>query len=308
MSLIRPSRSLRRGLRRGFTLVELLIVIVLLAIVGGTLMRILAGQQRFFRSAGDLLELRSQLRQASGAIAADLRDISSKGGDILAVTDSSIDFRQTFGNSVICQINSTQEIVIPPTTLSSGLLLTNWLQQPTNVDRVMVLDEGPTDQATDDSWDRSNIQNFTPELNICPMTSGGFTSVSDATSNSYIVDLASPLGASVKVGAPVRFYHHAHYSLYQSTDQSWYLGYCTPDCGSGIQAVAGPFLPYTNTGTGGLTFTYYDSTGTVTTTPSNIARIRIALRGQTRGQVNIAGMQRKTVTDSVVLNVAIRNR
>ena len=50
--------------RSGFTLVELLVVLLLLTIVGGALMRMVNNQQRFYRGTYDLIELRSQLRQA----------------------------------------------------------------------------------------------------------------------------------------------------------------------------------------------------------------------------------------------------
>lgn len=300
----------RASIRRGFTLAELMIVIVLLAIVGGTVMRVIVRQQRFFRSAADLLDMRSQLRQASGAITADLRGVSAIGNDILAYTDSSIDFRQTFGSSVVCAINSGGgQIVLPPVTLSSGALLTNWLSAPTAGDSLLVLDEQKTNEAVDDKWQGDSIKSFTPGLNTCPTGSGNFTSVGDAAANSYVLNLNTNLPTTVKVGAPVRFFRHAHYSLYQAADANWYLGYCAPDCAtSQIQAIAGPFLPYNSTGTGGLTFTYLDANGNPATTATAINRIRIVIRGQTRSPVNIAGLQKKTVVDSVRLSVAIRNR
>lgn len=311
MSVTTRTRPPRRSRpRRGFTLAELMIVIVLLAIVGGTVTRVLAKQQRFFRSTSDLLDLRSQLRQASGAITADLRGVSAKGSDIVAITDSSIDFRQTFGSSVVCAINSGGgQIVLPPVTLASGAVLTNWMTAPVQGDSLIVLDENTTNEVVDDKWQGDSIKAISAAANTCPTGSGNLTSVSDAGSYSYALDLATNLASTVKVGAPVRFFRHAHYSLYQASDANWYLGYCTPDCATTpIQAIAGPFLPYNASGTGGLTFKYYDATGAATTTLANITRIEITIRGQTRSPVNIAGMQKKTVVDSVRLIVALRNR
>ena len=299
-----------RRVRRGFTLAELMIVVVLLALVGSALMQIIVRQQRFFRSAGDLLDLRSQLRQASASISSDLRGVSAKAGDIIAATDSSIDFRQTFGSSAICKINNGGgQIVLPPVTLASGAIITSWLTTPVASDKVLVLDEGPTNEGADDIWQKDSVTSFSAALNTCPTAAGNLTGVADAASNSYTVNLSTNLPATVQVGAPVRFYHRAHYSLYQSGDGNWYLGFCSPDCGtSPIQAIAGPFLAYNVGGTGGLTFSYYDANGNATTTLTAINRIRIVIRGQTRSQVDISGTKKQQVVDSVKLSVAIRNR
>ena len=310
MPLINPVRASRRlRARRAFTLIELLIVMVLLSIVGAALMRIIVRQSGFFRSSGDLLDLRSQLRQASAAMASDLRGIDPAKGDIIAMTDSSIDFRQTFGSAVICKINSSTEVVLPPKSLTSGVVLTSWLQQPANGDSALVLDEGASNAAKDDTWDSTQVSAATSALNTCPTGTGYLTAAGDALSNSYVVDLSSALNANVKVGAPIRFFRDAHYSLYHSTsDHNWYLGFCTPNCATqAIQPIAGPFLADSG-GTSGLTFTYYDSTGTATTNRAAVYGIRIVLRGQTRTPVTISGMQRHYVQDSIRLNVAIRNR
>ena len=98
----RPTHS-RRAVtpsRTGFTMAETLVVLVLLAIVGGSLMNVLTKQQQFYNGTGELIAMRTQLRQAEAILGSDLRGISSVGGDITAMTDSSIDFNYTIGTSV----------------------------------------------------------------------------------------------------------------------------------------------------------------------------------------------------------------
>ena len=86
--------------RAGFTLVELLIVMVLMSFVASAIVVLLVRQQRFYGSASTVIETRQQIRQAAGILPLDLRGISSIGGDIYAVTKDSIAFRSTFGAAV----------------------------------------------------------------------------------------------------------------------------------------------------------------------------------------------------------------
>ena len=73
--------------RRGMTLVEMMVVVVLLSIVGGAVMSTLAKQQAFYRSTSDVMDLRSQMRQASAVLANDLRGVASGAGDINSMSE-----------------------------------------------------------------------------------------------------------------------------------------------------------------------------------------------------------------------------
>ncbi len=309
------SRS-RPRVRRGFTLPELMVAMVMLAIISAALMSMLSKQQRFYRGTGDIMDLRSQLRQASQSITADLRGVSSVGGDILTMTDSSIDFRQTIGGSIICKIPTPggTTLIIPPQTLASGAVFTTWLSTPIQGDSILIFDEGATTANADDSWQKFALAaNPLAALNLCPTGSGNFTQTGDATQNSYTITLSGNLDTKVTVGAPVRFYHYAHYSLYKASDNKWYLGFCTPACSvsNPITAVAGPFRAYTSStspDTSGLRLTYYDSTGVVTANVAKVARIGIIIRGATQNPVNVSGFKNATMYDSLSTMIAVRNR
>jgi len=132
---------MRQHRRSGFTLIELLIVLTLLAIVGGSLMSMVSKQQRFYQGTYDLIELRSQLRQAEAVVSSDLRSMSTPGGDIVSMTDSSMDFRYTIGSSISCTTPAGSTIIIPPTASANGNTLTNWLTPPAAGDTAFVFDE-----------------------------------------------------------------------------------------------------------------------------------------------------------------------
>jgi len=309
-SRVRRARPIRH--RAGFTMAETLVVLVLLAIVGGSLMRVLTNQQRFYNGTGDLIALRTQLRQAEAVIGNDLRGISSVGSsgvgsDISAMTDSSIDFRYTIGVSVVCKTPVATTIIIPPTdTLTKGNTLTSWIGKPTFGDTVFVFDEGASATSpTDDSWRAYKVISLTPGVGACD---AGFNAPSAST---LITDNAASV--TILDGAPMRYVRHAHYSLYQSPPVTglWYLGYCSGDCGSGVSPIAGPFQSYqasTSPDTSGIRITYFDSTGAVTATPAQVARIKIVLRGETKSYLNVTGMTRGVYHDSLSMNIALRNR
>ena len=131
-------RTLRHA-RRGFTLVELLFVLVIFGLVAAATMRIIVRQEKFYASTTDLIAMRTTLRDIGEALPSDMRGISSIGGDIYAMSDSAIDFRLSTGISVICSIGVTRlTAVIPPTSLSNKSGLTTWITAPTTGDTMFV--------------------------------------------------------------------------------------------------------------------------------------------------------------------------
>lgn len=309
--ITRPSRSAASALRPGFTLAEMLVVMVLLTIVGGSLMGVLSKQQRFYRGVSDLGDLRSQLRQAEAVMSSDIRGMSTIKNDILTMSDSSIDFRYTIGSSIVCT-KSPSIVTLPPTALSNGNTLTSWVQQPAVGDSVWIFDEGNnTTASTDDTWQGFRITSFVPTPGACPPP---YTQLADAINSSWTMTVDHTISNTVLAGAAMRFVRRAHYSLYRSTnDQLWYLGYTCSACGTGatIQPIAGPFNPFTAVTTpdlSGLRFTYFDSTGAITSDPTTVARINVVIRGQTRGYLNVPGLKQGYYTDSVRTDIAVRNR
>ncbi|HWJ17057.1 MAG TPA: prepilin-type N-terminal cleavage/methylation domain-containing protein [Gemmatimonadaceae bacterium] len=298
---------MRQHRRSGFTLIELLIVLTLLAIVGGSLMSMVSKQQRFYQGTYDLIELRSQLRQAEAVVSSDLRSMSTPGGDIVSMTDSSMDFRYTIGSSISCTTPAGSTIIIPPTASANGNTLTNWLTKPAAGDTAFVFDEmGSAASSGDDEWKAYEITTLTTGAANC---AGAY----NAPSAGYALVATGSISPTILQGAPIRFVRRAHYSLYQSgNDGNWYLGYSCSSCGTTtVQPIAGPFKAYTDAGgtdTSGIRITYFDSTGATTTATNQVSRISIVLRGQTRSALNVSGLKRGVYMDSIRMNIALRNR
>jgi prepilin-type N-terminal cleavage/methylation domain-containing protein len=297
--------------RRAFTLTEMLFVLVIFGLVAAATMRIIVRQQKFYASTTDLIAMRNTLRDVGEAIPSDLRGISSIGGDIYTMSDSSIDFRLATGMSVICSIGVGRlTVVIPPTTLSSRSALSTWISAPTTGDTAFVYDDGAGSSVTDDTWDKNTVA-AALAVGSCPTTSG-YTSTSAEAAAAQTLTFGTALNANVQTGAVIRFYRHARYSLFQpSGSTAWYLGYA--DCPAGVcgtmSPVAGPYLAYSATpANSGLHFVYRDSTGAVTATAAQVARIDIIAKAQTDNPIRMPGRPEAYYSDSLVVTVALRNR
>ena len=315
-----PSSSRRRArlrARHGFTIVEVIVVAIILALVGGMLMRMLFKQQQFYNGTTDLMQLRGQLRQAEAIMGSDLRGVSPMGSEITAMTDSSIDFRYTYGSSISCiaPSNNASTLVLPPRARAVGAPLTTWLNKPDTSDVVYLLDDKNPNVLSDDEWiERTIVAQTDSSLGLC---GAPYTTAADAATWSYIVKLNNGLSSTtVRQGAVVRFARNAHYSLYQSDDGQWYLGYCNKACDpttNPIQPIAGPFLPYFPADPlirSGIRFVYYDNVGAQIMNMSDrarVSRISVVLRGQTRGSLSVDGLARGVYSDSMRFDIALRN-
>jgi prepilin-type N-terminal cleavage/methylation domain-containing protein len=307
--------------RAGFTLVEILVVLVFMGILAGAIVRLLLQQQRFYNSTSELIQTRQQIRQAAFMLPADLRGISRLGADIYAMTDSSIEFRSVFGSSVACMVNNAGAwISTVPVQLAKGSAMTNWKIAPAVNDSVAIYDDGAGMTQLDDSWRLSRITAVLPvtgdNVTGCPSASK-LAQVSDLTASnpSYHLTISPAPPVTTTQGAAMRFFRRVHYSLWKwATDGNWYLAYydCVPNrvpvCTT-PQPIAGPLRPYAAPGTtSGLEFTYLDSTGAVTATKTLVARISVVVRGQGQTTINLTGAAAIPLRDSMRVEVGLRNR
>jgi prepilin-type N-terminal cleavage/methylation domain-containing protein len=295
----------------GFTLTEMLFVLVVFGLIAAATMRIIMTQERFYASTSDLIAMRTTLRDVGAALPSDMRGISSIGGDIYAMSDSAIDFRLATGISVVCAVNVGRlTLVIPPVNVANKSGLSTWSTAPTTGDTAFFYDEGATSAVSDDSWQKIPIV-AALAVGTCPTTTGYTTTTSEAN-GSWTLTVGTALNAGVVPGSIVRFYRHAKYKLYQPTaNGSWYLGY--QDCPGGtcgsMMPVAGPYLAYsTSAGSTGLRFVYRDSTGAITATPANVARIDVIAKAQTDNPIRMPGRPANYYSDSLVVSIALRNR
>ncbi len=315
------TRTPRR--RAGFTLVEILVVLVFMGVFAAAMVKLLLRQQRFYNSASQLIQTRQQIRQAAFMLPGDLRGVSRLAGDIASMSDSSIEIRSVFGSSVVCMVNSAAGwFSTVPVQLGKKSALSNFRVLPVANDSVAIYDDGVSISTIDDGWRLARITLapgvVTGDLNNngCPSATKLVQAADLTVSNpSYHITISPIPSPTIVQGAAIRFFRRVHYSLYKwATDGKWYLGYfdClpvrVPNCTT-LQPIAGPLRPYAAPGTtSGLELTYYDSTGAVTANRTLVSRISLVVRGQGETTINLTGAAAIPLRDSMRIEIGLRNR
>lgn len=298
--------------RRGLSLIELLVVVALAGLVSSIIGLTLTRQQRFYRNAAEAGFVRESVRDAMDVLSTDIRQMSV-ADTIPLRADSAIEFFSTIGISVACQASSTQ--IGLPAVHVSGNSLSAFLTQPDTGDIAAIYSNSAGDSAR---WERHRILDVASRStsSSCPASSG-FSAQSDidAGSAGLLLTLTSPVSATVKAGAPVRFLRRGRYSLYHASDGAWYLGYRRCDaigsaCGA-IQPISGPYRPYSpDTQASGLVFDYFDSDGQrldAAAHPFALARMDITARSESGNAFSIGGVSHR-IADSATVTLAIRNK
>ena len=291
----------------GFTLTELTIALALLGLLVALLMNTLAANQKVFRNFSERILRSEQLREGELALATDIRGSAVSGDTLRMLSDSAFEFFATLGSSVVCSV-AGQAVSLVPAGVSSELLLTS-LPVPPDTGDLLVAYSRPDSVTGARRWIRYRISavSSAPASSDCPATTG-FTSQSDAQQPALRISVIGA-AADIQFGAPVRIVRRARYSLYRSSEGSWYLGYkrcnaVATGC-STVQPVSGPYLPYAPSNGGGLRFRFLDSLGgTVPSTrPLDVASVEVTLRSDIAASGRVTGH----AFDSAVLLVTFRN-
>ena len=313
----------RTNRRRGLTLVELIVAMVIFSIVGGILTNMLVRQQRFHRAMTSVIDSRARMRDIATILPTELRSTSSAGNDFLGIGLNDMQFRATIGSSVLCRYADATVIELPPRILASGNVLTAWINPPRPGDVIFIYDDGTQRGNVDDSWLQLVIADTSSAIDDSWCPAGSFTEAADAGQRRFRLRLsAAPDPARIRIGAPIRFAREVRYSLYPTPDNYWYVGFqtCIPAMVPGVAGVcgarevlAGPVRPAAaDTTSSGLYFLYYDQNGASITNvadASRIARIGIGLRTSPqslRKSMDLGGGM--AGRDSLRLTVGIRNR
>jgi prepilin-type N-terminal cleavage/methylation domain-containing protein len=303
--------------RPAFTLVELLVVMAIATLVCTTAIRALSRQQRFYSAATSMLDMRGQLRDGADALIADVRGAAVARYGFPTMADSAVELYASIGTSAICAV-SGNSIFLVPSRLASGADVSSFVATPDTGDIALIYIHSSVD-IDSSAWVSTRIAAVTSRAvsTTCPPSSG-FTSSADAAAGrtTYSVTFAGGIPAGARRGSPLRFLRRGRYSLYRSGDGSWQLGYrrcgaSAPHTCSTIQPVSGPYRAFDPDGESGLTFRYYDSSGSElfdAALSPRVARVDVVLRAQTPRALSLTGDAVTRNGDSVLVTISPRNR
>jgi prepilin-type N-terminal cleavage/methylation domain-containing protein len=277
--------------RRGFTLVEILIVTVLGSLVLLAALQVLITNQRTYSAQNAVISGQQSTRMGLDLLFNELRQVSPQGGDILMMHSDSLRVRLMRKFARAC--TPVAEVLGVPqvTVLDPGGYDPAVLSQLDFAigDSVFLYADNDEKDDDDDAWVGARITAVAPAF--CPQaptTVGPLLLSFSGQAARFVAD-------SVRLGAPVRSYRSVRFALVDY-DGAPYLG--RADTTAALQPVAGPLRAST-----GLQFVYLDALGAVTATPADVRQIVVTVRSGS-GVLNSRG---EMVSDSITSWVYTRN-
>ena len=302
----------RQSRRKGVSLIEVIVVLVLIGVVSGAIGNTLVRQQRFYRGTAELLQAREGVRDALELLSTDIRGMAV-ADTVRLMADSAIEFFANVGSSVVCQRPGATSLGLPGVAAGRGNVLTAFTTTPDTGDIAAIHNDST------DAWERHRISGFGPRslAVTCPASSElGRNANVISTTTGFLLELSTPPSPHIEAGAPVRFLRRGRYSLYRASDGEWYLGYrrCNAvgasTCGA-IQPLSGPYRGHSSDRSRtGLAFEYFDGSGkslALGESPVALARVDITARAESRHRINVEGRV-SVPSDSATLSIALRNR
>ena len=277
-----PGFAPSSGRRRGFTIIELLVGLVVGLIVLGSVVQMLIVQSRGYRKQREIIDIRETAREATALLAGDLRQSRVGESPLAAMGANSVALRSPRGMGTICAKHAT--LARYGLWKTGGNILAG------------IDDSALVQQLGREKWTALKITAVgTPAaMGVAACAWPGARppeivvefAVGTKTDTSYI-----------KVGAPFRSFRRVEYAEYQLNSR-WWLGRRVGAAVS-YEQLTGPLLPPASNG---LAFIYYDTLGAVTANPGAVGTVAITVRTESFKKTyigNTFGYQRDSLTTKV---------
>lgn len=274
--------------RRGFSLSELLVAVVLLGIVGGALTRLVVDQMRFFDNIQVSRGARSAARNSMNVVLSDLRMVQDSGGvTAIAGDNKSITVSVPYSFGVFCGTLGAISTVSMLPGDSAALAMSRyagygWRNRLTG--RYTVVPSGTL-----------AVPSATPTR--CTGTGAGQAGIATISMNGragVIYDITPAILATTTLGVPVMFFQSITYSFQASGIYPGQFGLYRSVAGGVNEELMAPFASTAR-------FRYYQTgDDTSRTTAPDLANIRgVAMVLVTEGARKPAG--RTTVTQNKMM-------
>ena len=277
---------LTRPCRRGLTLAEIMVGLVVTLVVTGAVYRLLLTAQRLTRNQAERVALQSSVRAGSLIVFNELADLSTLAGgtpeqnDVVAMGASAISYRAMRGIGFVCDSPGPGVVRLARSSFSGHR------DPQAGRDEAYVFVAGDSATVTKDAWVPLRILSVTSS-SPCPGAGG---------SSITLTLSGSPAPESLEAGTPVRITELMEMKLYRADGRSW-LGARSVSAGEAIQPLLGPLSD-----PGGFELEYLNAVGSTTLDRRDIRSIRVRLSGLMAGGGEEPGPQEELVTQ-----VALRN-
>lgn len=256
--------------RRGFTLVEVLLALVIMGVVTGAIYQLLNTNQRLALAQAEQVSLQSNVRTGSLIVPNELRELNTvlagaaAQNDVTDADPDGITYRAMRGLGFVCQAPAGNQVTIASSSWTG-------LRAPdSNRDDLYVFVDGNVDDDGDDAWQQVDLTGAV--FNAAACVTGGYVLTGAA---------AMPV---VPLGTPVRAFELMRLELYDDGGEWWLGAQSLNLAGSTMQPMLGPLTA------DGFTLEYLDRNGNETAAdPTAITSIRIAVRGLTDKAVRAGG-------------------
>ena len=277
-----------RSSRRGVSLVELLVVLVVLGIAAGAVARIATHQQRHYGKLAARSLAFARLREGGEVLSTGLAGLSPAAGDIYegGMTPVSIEFRAALATGILCDAPSPGERIVdlvrlsaiqPVADMDGAPLRDDWISAG---DSLWLYDASADTTGGVEVWHPHLVTAVVRIRRSCP------PAADDTDALAARASLSPAVRTTLEPHAPVRLFRRARFTLYAAGDGSSYLGFSDcrplgrePACAP-VQPVAGPYLADARPRDGvspRATFEYIAADGTPTTDRFTVAGIVVHL-------------------------------
>lgn len=259
--------------RRGFTLVETLVVSMLGIIILIAIARTVSIQGRGFQHQTTVVQSQSNSRTAVQVLANELKEVSATGGDLVAAGANSITVRSLRDAAVICYAGDAASDEIDVWAVGGTFA---------QDDSVLVFLDNDPDNVTDDTWVVGEVGSVTNSVHSDCTNWTEYSLTGSAVGNypTRHLEINGPSIATALAGGLVRTFEHITYALTASGD-GWALTRQIP--GESAVSLVENLAPAADSG---LVFGYFDVDGDPMTTtqaaadPDEVGRLVITVRAR----------------------------
>jgi prepilin-type N-terminal cleavage/methylation domain-containing protein len=280
--------------RRGFTLAEIIVAIVLAAVVGLAIVRMMNSTQRLTRVQYARIDAQQSAMSSAYYLNSVIRELDASEGDVQVASATTMQVRAMRWTALSCSAVTTsgsdRQITVRNTHTFGARA------PDITLDSLLVFSENAPGTRSDDTWLVGWM--IATAASTCPDGTAATTYTLGITAGS---GGNAALDAGFTLGSPIRGFQIEELSLYDAGGGAYWFARRTKDVAgtwSAREHLAGPLA------SDGLAFTYRDTLNVVTATLASVASVGVTIRTRS---TDITGAAAGNVRDSLITRIALRN-